>query len=95
MTTVHNDGTVEFKLFRPGAAQVRLAGSFSDWQPRIPMSLGGDGWWQARLQLPAGDHRFRYEVDGRWFTDFAAHGVVPAAPGIDSVVTVPGGTHQD
>ncbi|MFN4243267.1 MAG: glycogen-binding domain-containing protein [Tepidisphaerales bacterium] len=89
MTTVHRDGTVEFRMFRPGAAEVRLAGSFSQWQAEYALSPSPDGWWSLRLRLPPGEHRFRYEVDGRWFTDFAAHGVIPAVPGLDSVIVVP------
>lgn len=89
MTSVYNDGTVEFRVFRPGAADVRLAGTFTEWRAELPLTPSPDGWWRTRIRLPAGEHRFRYEVDGRWFTDFASHGVVPALPGIDSVLVVP------
>ena len=48
-----------------------------------------EGYWVARLRLPAGEFRFRYYADGEWFTDFAAFGVEPSRFGLDSIVRVP------
>ena len=76
MTSVKDNGEVEFRFFRSGAADVRLAGDFTQWQDAaIPMRNEGNGWWTARARLQPGEYRFRYVADGQWFTDFASHGV--------------------
>ncbi|MFP4052359.1 MAG: isoamylase early set domain-containing protein [Phycisphaerae bacterium] len=81
---------IEFRFFRPGAQAVHLAGDFNDWrQGELPMSLSKDGYWLARLKLPAGEYKFRYCADGEWFTDYAAFGVEPGEFGLDSLVRVP------
>jgi 1,4-alpha-glucan branching enzyme len=76
MTSVKSNGEVEFRFFRAGAKDVRLAGDFTQWQDNaIPMRHEGNGWWTARARLQPGEYRFRYVADGQWFTDFASHGV--------------------
>ena len=89
MVTV-TDECVEFRFFRPEAANVHLAGEFNDWrQGELSMVQSGDGHWVARMKLPAGEFRFRYCADGEWFADYAAFGVEPGRFGLDSVVRVP------
>ena len=81
---------VEFRFFRPGAKRVHLAGEFNGWKDKeLPMMRCDDGYWQARLRLPAGEFRFRYCADGQWYTDYAAFGVEPGEFGLDSVLLVP------
>ncbi|MGA2265852.1 MAG: hypothetical protein ABSH10_05415 [Phycisphaerae bacterium] len=81
---------VEFRFFRPGAREVHLAGDFNHWRKgEMPMVRAEEGYWSARLRLPAGEFRFRYCADGEWFTDFAAFGVEPGRFGLDSIVRVP------
>jgi 1,4-alpha-glucan branching enzyme len=76
MTSVRNNGEVEFRFFRANASQVRLAGDFTQWQANaIAMRPEGNGWWVAKVRLDAGEYRFRYVADGHWYTDFASHGV--------------------
>lgn len=54
-----------FVIYEPDAHQVELAGSFNDWQ-RTPMRpLGDSGYWEINLQVPSGEHRFAYILDGR------------------------------
>jgi len=48
-----------------------------------------DGHWELDMDLPAGTFKFRYQADGKWFTDFAAFGVEPGPGGMDSLVRVP------
>lgn len=62
-----------FRLHRPTAHAVALAGDFTDWRPR-PMVRDGDDW-SLDLDISPGVHHFAFLVDGRdW--------VVPAeAPG--------------
>jgi 1,4-alpha-glucan branching enzyme len=80
----------EFRFFRPGAKEVLIAGDFNGWDAAsTPMRSVGNGYWSAKLNLPAGEYRFRYCADGEWFTDYAAFGVEPGDFGLDSLVRVP------
>jgi 1,4-alpha-glucan branching enzyme len=89
MTDIRDDGTVEFRFFRPLAGNVKVAGDFSDWgRNAIPMNSTGDGWWTVRLALLPGEYRFRYIADGNWFTDFASHGIEICKEGWNSVLLI-------
>jgi hypothetical protein len=59
-----------FVIYQPEAERVELAGSFSGWK-RIPLKhAGNSGYWEVTLELPEGDHRFSYFVEGdRRLTD--------------------------
>jgi 1,4-alpha-glucan branching enzyme len=91
MTSIRADGAVEFRFFRPGAASVGVAGEFNEWcGEALQMCQTADGWWTAAARLPSGEYRFRYIADGRWFTDFASHGVEAVEKvGWNSVLVVP------
>jgi hypothetical protein len=53
-----------FVIFQPDAQRVELAGSFSSWKT-IPLKhAGGSGYWEVTLELPQGDHRFSYIIEG-------------------------------
>ena len=89
MVTVTEDW-VEFLFYRPGARQVHLAGDFNNWRTgELHMVRTDDGYWKARMKLPAGEFRFRYCADGEWFADYAAFGVEPGRFGLDSILRVP------
>lgn len=89
MVTI-NEEWVEFSFFRPQASHVHLAGEFNGWRHgELPMTRAENGYWMAKMRLPAGEFKFRYCADGQWFTDFAAFGVEPGRFGLDSVVRVP------
>jgi 1,4-alpha-glucan branching enzyme len=86
---------VEFVFYRPQAAQVHLVGDFNGWRhSELPMSSRRDGYWCAKMKLPAGEFRFRYCADGEWFADYAAFGVEPGPFGMDSILRVPTATLQ-
>jgi hypothetical protein len=59
-----------FVIYQPDAQHVELAGSFSGWQ-RIPLKLTGhSGYWETTLEIPEGEHRFSYIIEGnRKLTD--------------------------
>jgi hypothetical protein len=59
-----------FVIYQPEARHVELAGSFSGWK-RIPLKLTGQsGYWETTLELPQGEHRFSYIIEGdRRLTD--------------------------
>ena len=81
---------VEFKFFRPSADRVYIVGEFNDWREQeLLMAFSSDGYWAARMRLPSGEFKFRYNADGEWFTDYAAFVVEPGRFGFDSIVCVP------
>ncbi|SHJ01969.1 Glycogen recognition site of AMP-activated protein kinase [Desulfatibacillum alkenivorans DSM 16219] len=52
-----------FVLYLPEAQEVSIAGSFNGWES-IPMERAGyNGYWEAVLVLPPGEHRFSYLAD--------------------------------
>jgi len=56
--------TWRFVIYQPDAQGVELAGSFSSWK-RIPLKhAGNSGYWEVTLELPEGDHRFSYIIEG-------------------------------
>lgn len=74
------NGRTSFRIYLPHAAHVELVGDFTGWQSRpIEMCRGLDdesGWWSAECEVPDGDYRFAYLVDGQyWMPDYAASGV--------------------
>jgi 1,4-alpha-glucan branching enzyme len=90
MTRVSKTGQVEFRFFRPGARVVKVAGEFTQWDGEpLLMRPEGDGWWSAVAAIGAGEYRFRYIADGKWYTDFAANGVEATRFGWNSVLVVP------
>lgn len=90
MTSVKSNGEVEFRFFRANASEVAVAGDFTQWQENaIPMRHEGNGWWVARVTFDPGEYRFRYVADGKWFTDFASHGVELKKSAWNSVLLVP------
>lgn len=51
-----------------GGQQVLLSGSFNDWKTKIPMNYS-HGEFTAILELPEGEHEYKFNVDGRWIHD--------------------------
>jgi len=84
------EGWVEFSFYRPQAKNVFLVGEFNEWRSQdLRMAQSSEGYWQAKMHLPAGEFKFRYRADGEWFADYAAFGVEPSRFGLDSIVRVP------
>ena len=53
-----------FVLYQPDAAQVEITGSFLGWEA-VPMRKSGpSGYWEAVLEVPAGEHRLCYILEG-------------------------------
>lgn len=68
---------VQFRLEAPSASEVRLAGSFTGWEPRYELRETGPGMWSVLVPLSPGVHDYAFVVDGRdWVPD-------PAAPTVD------------
>src|SRR5688500_2161287 len=93
MTRLRDDGTVEFRFFRPDVQSVSVSGDFGVAAAGMDMNLDmqrqGDGWWALEAKLPAGEYRFNYLADGRWYADYASHGVEQHKEGWLSVLVVP------
>ena len=81
---------VQFRLDAPGAARVRLAGSFTGWQPRVELRQTSPGVWTALVPMHPGVHDYLFVVDGRgWVPDPAASQVADGLGGVNSRVLVP------
>jgi 1,4-alpha-glucan branching enzyme len=53
-----------FVIYQPEAQRVELTGSFQGWK-KIPLkNAGNSGYWEVTLELPEGDHRFSYIIEG-------------------------------
>ena len=58
-------GIVEFRIFKPGARMVTVAGDFNNWNPENDfLSKGRDGIWHMKKRLPSGSYRYRFIIDG-------------------------------
>jgi len=61
---------VSFAVHAPDAQSVAVAGDFNGWDPAgRPMKRDEGGMWKANLNLPAGEHQYRYVIDGNWADD--------------------------
>jgi hypothetical protein len=68
---------VQFRVHVADASSVALAGSFTDWQPRIELVESEPGVWSTLVPVTAGVHDYAFVIDGeRWLAD-------PHAPHID------------
>jgi hypothetical protein len=65
---------VQFRLNTP-ATSVRLAGSFTDWEPQYELRETAPGVWTITVPLSQGVHDYGFVVDGqRWLADpYAFH----------------------
>jgi pyruvate/2-oxoglutarate dehydrogenase complex dihydrolipoamide acyltransferase (E2) component len=81
---------VTFRLKRPGARTVAVAGTFNDWSASAArLRAAPDGVWSIELALTPGVYEYRFVVDGEWISDPAAGESVPNSfGGVNSVVRV-------
>ncbi|MFO8011697.1 MAG: isoamylase early set domain-containing protein [Phycisphaerae bacterium] len=91
MVHVDETGKTTFRFRHRTEGPVFLVGDFCSWQTdHLPMRRTDDGDWILMLRLPPGTYEFRYLAGGRWFTDYAAFGIVQNAFGDwNAVVRVP------
>ncbi len=53
-----------FVIYRPDVTRAEITGTFTDWR-RVPMNrIGSSGYWDITVNLPFGEHRFTYILDG-------------------------------
>jgi 1,4-alpha-glucan branching enzyme len=56
--------THRFVLYQPDVKQVEITGSFLGWSA-VPLKRSGtSGYWEAVLEVPAGEHRLCYIIEG-------------------------------
>lgn len=68
----------EFKFNAPSANDVRLVGSFTNWEQNpIRMRKGVSGEWKAWVELSSGRHEYKFIVDGQWQNDPCCPSCVP------------------
>jgi hypothetical protein len=53
-----------FVLYQPHVKEVEITGSFLGWKA-VPMQRTGSGYWETVLDVPPGEHRLCYIIDGR------------------------------
>lgn len=80
---------VTFALQAPDAREVRLAGSFTEWESS-PMVLRKqkDGTWKKTVPLKPGTYEYRFMVDGQWMDDPNCSARRPNAFGTQNCVRV-------
>ena len=68
---------VNFYYDSPDARKVCIVGDFNDWKPDShPMKRQTGGFWNAKISLPHGHHRYHFLVDGSVALDPRANGEV-------------------
>ena len=84
---------VQFRLQSSDATEVRLAGSFTGWQPQYQLRETAPGLWTVTLPLVPGVHDYAFIVDGqRWVTDPYAAAVQDGFGGSNSRITLVAGS---
>jgi len=68
---------VQFQLHAAGAYRVELAGTFTSWEPSVPLQEVQPGVWTAVVAVQPGIHDYTFLVDERDWT------VDPYAPQVD------------
>jgi hypothetical protein len=53
-----------FVIYQPEARSVAVTGTFTDWRAAPMERAGQSGYWEVVLDIPAGEHRFSYILDG-------------------------------
>jgi Glycogen recognition site of AMP-activated protein kinase len=80
---------VQFRLQTSDATDVRLAGSFTQWQPRYQLHENAPGLWTVTLPLAPGVHDYAFIVNGqRWVTDPYAPAIHDGFGGSNSRITL-------
>ena len=80
---------VQFRLQTADATDVRLAGSFTQWQPQYQLHETAPGLWTVTLPLAPGVHDYAFIIDGqRWVTDPYAAAVQDGFGGSNSRITL-------
>lgn len=76
---------IQFRLDAAEAAEVSLAGTFTEWQPAYDLRESAPGVWTVTVPLQPGVHDYLFIVDGeRWVPDPVATPIADGFGGINS-----------
>jgi len=78
---------VVFKYLVKTAKEVHLIGTFTNWKDKVPM-VKSDGDYVTIVDLPKGEHQYKFVVDGRWEHDPNQHSINDNFNGKNNIVTV-------
>lgn len=78
---------VVFKYNGKLAKECQLIGSFTSWKEKINM-VKSDGDYCVIVDLPEGEHQYKFVVDGRWEHDPNQPTVDDSFSGKNNIVTV-------
>jgi hypothetical protein len=54
-----------FVIYRPDVTNAEITGTFTGWK-KVPMRrIGSSGYWDITMNLPEGEHRFIYILNGK------------------------------
>lgn len=53
-----------FVIYRPDVSRAEISGSFTEWRVIPLMKKGTSGYWEITFNLPRGEHRFTYILNG-------------------------------
>ena len=80
---------VQFRLQAPDASSVRLAGTFTNWQPQYELRRTLPGVWTITIPLAPGVHDYAFVVDGgQWIPDPYAQSVKDGFGGTNSRIAL-------
>ena len=80
---------VQFRLQASDASTVRIAGSFSNWQPEYELHQAAPGIWTITIPLHPGVHDYAFIIDGqRWVADPYAQAVDDGFGGTNSRIAL-------
>jgi hypothetical protein len=80
---------VQFRFQATKASNVRLAGSFTNWQPKYELYEAAPGLWTITLPLSRGVHDYAFVVDGQqWVPDPYAQQVDDGFGGVNSRIAL-------
>jgi hypothetical protein len=83
-------GTTRLALRAPGARVVELAGDFTEWK-FVAATRAANGVWYADLQIPPGQYRYAFRINGtEWRVPDGATAVDDGFGGKSAWITVPG-----
>ncbi|MBW1998782.1 MAG: hypothetical protein JRJ29_12555 [Deltaproteobacteria bacterium] len=54
-----------FVIYQPDVTTAEIVGTFTDWKPVSLNRIGAIGYWDITMNLPEGEHRFAYVLDGK------------------------------
>lgn len=78
---------VVFKYMVKTGREVFLIGTFTNWKDKVPM-IKSDGDYVAIVDLPEGEHQYKFVVDGKWEHDPNQPSVNDNFNGKNNIVTV-------